>query len=197
MLSCLKSVCCLRFLQGAHYPDVIVSHRPEVTLDTSRMGQDVVVVKNGRRLCGTGAAVANAPIVQNKAYFEVKLQTQGTWGIGLGTRRTNLSKVPLGYDSEAWVMDQYGQVKHDNKVLSQFRTTIEEGDVIGFAYDHDTFRIFVNGTEQEPSSRVPTRGTVFPIFYVDEGAILDIQFSTFYFPPPEGYDRILLEKSLI
>ena len=29
------------------------------------------------------------------------------------------------------------------------------------------------------------------------GAILDIQFSTFYFPPPEGYDRILLEKSLI
>jgi hypothetical protein len=27
-------------------------------------------------------------------------------------------------------MDQYGQVKHDNKVLSQFRTTIEEGDVV-------------------------------------------------------------------
>jgi hypothetical protein len=58
MLSCLKGVCCLRFLQGTSYPDVIVAHRPEVTLDTSRMGQDVVVVKNGRRLCGTGAAVA-------------------------------------------------------------------------------------------------------------------------------------------
>jgi hypothetical protein len=58
MLSCLKSVFCLRFLQGNNYPDVIVAHRPEVTLDTSRMGQDVVVVKNGRRLCGTGAAVA-------------------------------------------------------------------------------------------------------------------------------------------
>jgi hypothetical protein len=58
MLSCLKSVFCLRFLQGTSYPDVIVSHRPEVILDTSRMGQDVVVVKNGRRLCGTGAAVA-------------------------------------------------------------------------------------------------------------------------------------------
>jgi hypothetical protein len=73
--------------------------------------------------------------------------------------------------------------------------------------------VFVNGTEQEPSCRVATRGTVFPIFYVDEGeylikiilyyiytyigAILDVQFSTFYFPPPDGYDRILLEKSLI
>ena len=54
----------------------------------------------------------------------------GTWGIGLGTRRANLSKVPLGTDGETWVMDQYGQVKHDNKVLSQFRTAIEEGDVV-------------------------------------------------------------------
>lgn len=83
--------------------------------------------------------------MQNKAYFEVKLQTQGkkkkeecffckfylgTWGIGLATRRVNLSKVPLGNDPESWIMDQYGQVKHDNKVLSQFRTTIEEGDVV-------------------------------------------------------------------
>ena len=69
MLSCLKSVFCLRFLQGASYPDVIVSHRPEVTLDTSRMGQDVVVVKNGRRLCGTGAAVAVRLSLQMKIIF--------------------------------------------------------------------------------------------------------------------------------
>jgi hypothetical protein len=27
-------------------------------------------------------------------------------------------------------MDQYGQVKHENKVISQFRTNIEEGDVV-------------------------------------------------------------------
>lgn len=54
----------------------------------------------------------------------------GTWGIGLATRRANLSKVPMGTDTESWIMDQYGQVKHDDKVLSQFRTTIDEGDVI-------------------------------------------------------------------
>ena len=54
----------------------------------------------------------------------------GTWGIGLATRRANLSKVPLGNDVESWIMDQYGQVKHDNKVFSQFRTNIEEGDVV-------------------------------------------------------------------
>jgi hypothetical protein len=41
------------------------------------LGYGVVIVKNGRRICGTGAALANAPIVQNKAYFEAKLQSSG------------------------------------------------------------------------------------------------------------------------
>ena len=38
----------------------------------------MVVVKTGKRICGTGAAFSNAPIVQDKAYFEVKLQSTGT-----------------------------------------------------------------------------------------------------------------------
>ena len=38
----------------------------------------MVVVKSGKRICGTGAAFSNAPIVQDKAYFEVKLQSTGT-----------------------------------------------------------------------------------------------------------------------
>jgi len=27
-------------------------------------------VKNGKRLCGTGGVLSNAPILQDKAYFE-------------------------------------------------------------------------------------------------------------------------------
>jgi hypothetical protein len=41
------------------------------------LGKDVVIVKNGRRICGSGAALANAPILQNKAYFEAKVQSSG------------------------------------------------------------------------------------------------------------------------
>jgi uncharacterized membrane protein YadS len=41
------------------------------------VGKDVVIVKNGRRICGSGAALANAPILQNKAYFEAKVQSSG------------------------------------------------------------------------------------------------------------------------
>ena len=36
-----------------------------------------MIVKNGRRLCGTGGALSNVPIIQNKAYFEVKVQANG------------------------------------------------------------------------------------------------------------------------
>ena len=43
----------------------------------SFLGNDVVVVKNGHRICGTGAALATVPIVQNKAYFEAKVQQAG------------------------------------------------------------------------------------------------------------------------
>ena len=43
------------------------------------VGYGVVIVKNGHRICGTGAALANAPIQQNKAYFEAKLQSSGCY----------------------------------------------------------------------------------------------------------------------
>ena len=41
-------------------------------------GVDCVIVKSGRRICGTGAALANAPLVQDKSYFEIKMQCGGT-----------------------------------------------------------------------------------------------------------------------
>lgn len=44
-------------------------------------GVDCVIVKSGRRICGTGAALANAPLVQDKSYFEVKIQCGGQFSL--------------------------------------------------------------------------------------------------------------------
>ena len=52
-----------------------------------------MVVKGGQRVCGSGCALGNAPLVQNKAYFEVKLQQGGVWAIGLATREADLNRV--------------------------------------------------------------------------------------------------------
>lgn len=32
---------------------------------------------------------------------------------------------------------------------------------------------------------------------VDDGAIIDVQFSHFYHEPPDGYEQIMIEKSLL
>ena len=40
-------------------------------------GNECVIVKNGTRICGTGAALATADVVQDKSYFEIKIQSEG------------------------------------------------------------------------------------------------------------------------
>lgn len=60
-------------------------------------GYEVVIVKGGQRVCGAGAALGNAPLVQSKSYFEVKVQQGGSWAVGLATRQTDLSLTQGAY----------------------------------------------------------------------------------------------------
>lgn len=55
-----------------------------------------MIVKNRRRLCGTGAALANAPIVQDKSYFEVKIQTGGMYTLVWQCRPSHEIRVWYG-----------------------------------------------------------------------------------------------------
>lgn len=176
---------------------------PSVTLDTYRMGNDVVIVKNGHRICGSGAALSTAPIHQDKAYFEVKVQQYSeVFGVGIATNKTNLNTVPLGIDKYSWILRGDGSVYHDNKKLYKLPDSIviTEGDIIGVAFDHISLRFYLNNQEIDFVIRGIKGGDesgIYPVVYVDEGAILDAQFHSFHYPPPSGYDRILIEQSLL
>ncbi|KAK3737321.1 hypothetical protein RRG08_067386 [Elysia crispata] len=187
--------CCCRdgaFGQG----HVQMKDLPSVKLDTGFMGNDVVIVKNGRRICGNGAGLANAPIAQNKAYFEIKIQCTGTWGVGLATRRCNLNKAPLGTDGESWVLRQDGCIFHNSEEKSKLPDVPQEGDILGLSYDHIELNFFLNGSPMgTPLTGI--KGTVYPVFYVDSGAVLDVQFEKFYHAPPPGFDPIMIEQSLL
>jgi len=89
-----------------------------ISLDTQFMGDEAIVLKCGTRLCGTGGVLLNVPLIQNKSYFEVKIQQSGQWGIGVGTRDADLSHPPLGRDFFSWVMRSTGDLYHDDKVVS-------------------------------------------------------------------------------
>ncbi|XP_065841114.1 SPRY domain-containing protein 7-like [Oscarella lobularis] len=189
--------CCLRFWSRYREPGHIsLNEMPQVTLDSNKMGPDCVIVKGGKRVCGTGAALANAPIVQNKAYFEMKIQSGGIWGVGLATVKSKLDIIPLGKDSQSWVLRSDGTVCHNDEVLHKIETLPGEGDIISCSYDHVELNLFLNGKSlQCPVTGI--RGQIFPIFYVDDGAILDVAFADFAYPPPDGFEHIMFEKNIL
>jgi len=170
---------------------------PKVVLDTTTMGNDVVIVKKGHRICGTGGAITTAPIVQNKAYFEVKVQQTGIWGIGLATSNANLSTVPLGIDSQSWVLRQDGNIVNENQIIHSLTEEIQESDVIGITYDHIELKFYINNKAIDFAVTGIKGQEIYPVLYVDDGAILDASFTSFQFDPPFGFDRILVEKSLL
>ncbi|PSN43546.1 SPRY domain-containing protein 7 [Blattella germanica] len=139
-----------------------------IVLDTAHMGHEVVIVKNGQRICGCGGALASAPLVQSKAYFEVKIQQSGIWGVGLATRNADLNHSPGGHDTESW----------------------------GVSYDHIELNFYINGKAVD-SPITGIRGNVYPALYVEDGAILDIVLDNFHHSPPGGFDKIMLEQSLL
>ena len=188
-------LCCLR-LWNANSGHIPLIEIPTVQLDTNHMGNDVVIVKNGKRICGTGAALSNAPIAQDKAYFEVKIQSTGVWGVGLATKRCNVNVAPLGQDSESWVLTHDATMYHNKEQKGTLSQGLNEGDILGITYDHVHMNFYLNG---QPLNCPFTgmKGTVYPVFYVDEGAVLDVQFDKFYHQLPDGFDSIMIEQSLL
>lgn len=153
----------------------------------------MVLVKNGCRICGTGGALATAPLVQSKSYFEVKIQQSGKWSVGLATRKTDLSKPRGGLDKESWCLRSDNAVAHNGQEVHQLpllapdiSSTLEningttttkaggaqtpetgvpmEGDTLGIAYDHIELNFYLNGKKLDvPVGNV--KGTVYPALY--------------------------------
>ncbi|XP_069737469.1 SPRY domain-containing protein 7 isoform X2 [Phaenicophaeus curvirostris] len=120
--------CCGDGEEGA----VPLEEMPAVQLDTQRMGTDVVIVKNGRRICGTGGCLANAPLHQTKSYFEFKIQSTGIWGIGVATEKANLNQVPLGQDVHSLVLRNDGTLYYNKEEKNRLpvNSLPQEGDVV-------------------------------------------------------------------
>jgi len=54
----------------------------------------------------------------------------GIWGIGVATRNCDVQKVPLGCDSDSWVLRHDGSLCHSDTEVSRLAPLPEEGDVI-------------------------------------------------------------------
>ncbi|KAI7692874.1 SPRY domain-containing protein 7, partial [Sarcoptes scabiei] len=160
-------------------------------------GDDVVLIKKGHRICGTGGAITNYPIVQNKAYFEAKIQQSGTFGIGLATKNVDLNSIPLGTDDQSWVLRQDGSIVHNNTILYQNPISIQEGDIVSITYDHIQLKFFLNNDPINYEVLNVKGSEIFPVVCVDNGSIIDMIFKNFNYQPPPSFDAILIEKALL
>uniref|UniRef100_A0A7E4W716 SPRY domain-containing protein n=1 Tax=Panagrellus redivivus TaxID=6233 RepID=A0A7E4W716_PANRE len=199
-MSCFPFRTCLECLQGPSFATANESYahlREEVhcvKLDTSFMGREVILLKAGTRICGSGGALATAPIVQNKAYFQATIQVNGIWGIGLATRSANLSNAPIL--ENAWMLHHDGRVYSNGEELGVIDLQMSEGDSIGVAFDHIDLRFFKNN-EELPITIPNIRGQVYPCVFVEEAASIDVKFRTFDLNPPPGYEEIMIEQTLL
>ncbi|CAD5230961.1 unnamed protein product [Bursaphelenchus okinawaensis] len=165
-----------------------------IKLSTSHMGPDVVLLKNCTRICGTGGALATAPIVQNKAYFQVDITQAGTWGIGLGHRSIELGLLPI--DEFAWTLRSSGELWGNGSLIGKTDTPLNEGDTITVTFDHAELKFYRNN-EPIPIAITSVRGQVFPLVYVAENAILDVKFRNTTCQVPAGFEEIMLEQTLL
>eukprot|EP00035_Acanthoeca_spectabilis_P032447 m.18797 g.18797 ORF g.18797 m.18797 type:complete len:201 (+) comp5360_c0_seq2:210-812(+) len=172
---------------------------PSVLLDHTHSGEHVVLVKGGTRLCGAGAAIGNAPLMQNKSYWEVKLQTSGVWNMGVAARQANLNTLPLGETTLEWVLRSDGGLYHNGEQVASLPDTmvIEEGDIIACSYDHSQLSFYVNGDLLPDVCFTSVRGSVYPVVGVDQGAILDVNFKDFNYSSPAGFSEIMMEQNII
>uniref|UniRef100_A0A914WGG8 SPRY domain-containing protein n=1 Tax=Plectus sambesii TaxID=2011161 RepID=A0A914WGG8_9BILA len=93
-------------------------------------------------------------------------------------------------------MRQDGKFYTGNEVVATLDTAVEEGDVIGIAYDHVDLSFYKNG-EPLHVALSGVKSQVYPVVYVDDGAILDVQFSSFWFTPPKGFEEIMVEQTIL
>ncbi|KAI6192134.1 SPRY domain-containing protein 7 [Aphelenchoides bicaudatus] len=190
---------CLECVQGPSYTATAsyAQLRDEancVKLSTSHMGPDVVLLKNCTRICGTGSALGTAPIVQNKAFFQIDVTQTGTWGVGLAHRSVDLERVPPM--NEAWILRSDGEVWQNGQLLGKIDTVLQEGDSICVTFDHVDLKFYRNN-QQLPITINSVRGQVYPIVYVSENAILDVKFRNTSVVAPHGFEEIMIEQTLL
>ncbi|XP_056650806.1 SPRY domain-containing protein 7 isoform X1 [Monodelphis domestica] len=159
------------------------------------------------RIQGKSLLLQSSSPMQNLRSCPPKKQSQGEevqrrspkgiWGIGVATQKVNLNQIPLGRDVHSLVMRNDGALYHNNEEKNRLpaNNLPQEGDVVGITYDHVELNVYLNGKNMHcPASGI--RGTVYPVVYVDDSAILDCQFSDFYHIPPTGFEKILFEQQI-
>mmetsp|Transcript_1950 Transcript_1950/g.3565 ORF Transcript_1950/g.3565 Transcript_1950/m.3565 type:complete len:183 (-) Transcript_1950:306-854(-) len=139
---------------------------------------------------GVGTAYANTPLDQTKAYFEVKLVEAGSFCVGVARKSNADLDKQLTERKDTWFLDA-----PDN--------TYKVGDVIGCSFDLSSvkavMRFYLNGKKLKDKTVKGVRGEVWPVVSTSGDTMISANFgqSTFEFPPPAGFEGVILSMDLM
>ena len=95
--------------------------------------------------------------------MQVKIQQGGVWSAGICSPAADLN-TDLGQDHNSWAVTSEGVVRTRGAQEYGLAAKLEEGDVLGFSYDHVELNIYCNGKNLD-TPVLGIKGTVFPVFY--------------------------------
>jgi len=177
-MGCCWSTC-------AEEKEEVLEETPPIGLSDKLKAAGVSV--DGTTISGTGSVLADAPVLQDKGYFEATIVKGGTFALGVATKDSPLDGI-LAHDKvpSAWTVTN--------------SASISDGDVIGCAVDQADYPVqvyFYKGSQLiEQMSGV--RGEVLPAFSVGDGAIIEANFGkTEYGSMPAGFQGIIKCQSLL
>lgn len=132
------------------------------------LGQEVVLLKNSKRICGAGGALTTAPLVQSKSYFEVKIQQNGYWAVGVASKSSNLNFSRGGSDAYSWCLCSDNTVRHNDQEISRVNQDSSEPQTTSFS-DETMLIPHVQANGLDASSNVMT-------IYPAEGDTIGISY---------------------
>lgn len=89
---------------------------------------------------------------------------------------------------------------------SQRSALPQEGDILGITYDHVELNFYLNGKNlniptlmklNSQSASGEYNNEIYPCLFVDDGAILDLIVDNFNYQIPSGYDKVMVEQTLL
>jgi SPRY domain len=145
---------------------------------------------------GQGKALANSQLVQDKAYFEVKVIKPGNIGIGVSKNNKQHLNEGVGQDSDSW-----GVLFSANEGPSVYK--VKAGTIISCLFDQSDFPTVVHFLKDEVAldgAKVSgMKGPVVPAVSVENGAEIEVIFDSQLLENtvPPGFSPIIFSQNFM
>lgn len=140
------------------------------------------------KISGEGMAVSKNKIIQDKAYFEVKILKPGKVRIGIA-KSSKLHSELIGKFDDFWGAE-----------FGTSGTKAEIGTVIGCCFDQSDIPAVIwytkDGNDVEPRCS-GMKGSLVPAISVEAGAVVEVVFDSKLLEnyPPQGFSPIICSQS--